>query len=48
VEIAYRFFFLLTAVWSTSIAVARNVDIEIHCVAKRVDQTVKKASDAWG
>jgi len=26
-------------------SVAGNFDVEIHCVAKRVDQTVKKASD---
>jgi hypothetical protein len=42
---AYRFLFLLTAVWSTNVAIAGNLDVEIHCSPKRVDQTVKKASD---
>src|SRR5437016_5583067 len=42
---AYRFLILLTAVWSTNVAIAGNFDVEIHCVARRVDQTVKKASD---
>src|SRR5438552_9517060 len=42
---AYRFLILLTAVWSTNVAIAGNFDVEIHCVPKRVDQTVKKASD---
>ena len=31
--------------WSTSVAIAGNFDLEIHCVARRIDQTVKKASD---
>jgi hypothetical protein len=26
-------------------AIAGNLDVEIHCVPKRVDQTVKKTSD---
>jgi len=42
---AYRFLILLTAVWSTNVAIAGNFDVEIHCFPKRVDQTVKKASD---
>jgi hypothetical protein len=32
-------------VWSTNVAIAGNFDVEIHCFPKRVDQTVKKASD---
>jgi hypothetical protein len=32
-------------VWLTNVAIAGNFDVEIHCVARRVDQTVKKASD---
>ena len=31
--------------WSTNVAIAGNLDVEIHCSPKRVDQTVKKASD---
>ena len=42
---AYRFLFFWTAVWSTNVAIAGNFDVEIHCVPKRIDQTVKKASD---
>ena len=42
---AYRFFFFLTAVWSTNVAIAGNFDVEIHCFPKRIDQSVKKASD---
>ena len=42
---AYRFLFFLTAAWSTNVAIASNFDVEIHCFPKRVDQTVKKASD---
>jgi hypothetical protein len=42
---AYGFLFLLTAIWSTNVTIGGNLDVEIHCVAKRVDQTVKKASD---
>jgi hypothetical protein len=42
---AYRFLFLLTAVWSTNVTIGGNLDVEIHCAPKRVDQTVKKASD---
>src|SRR5947207_8216780 len=42
---AYRFLLFLTAVWSTNVAIAGNFDVEIHCFPKRVDQTVKKASD---
>jgi hypothetical protein len=30
---------------STNVTIAGNFDIEIRCVPKRVDQTVKKASD---
>src|SRR5438552_14835808 len=42
---AYRFLVLLTAVWSTNVAIAGNFDVEIHCFPKRIDQSVKKASD---
>ena|SRR5437868_9239035 len=42
---AYRFLFFWTAVWSTNVSIAGNFDVEIHCVPKRIDQTVKKASD---
>src|SRR6266536_3542788 len=42
---AYRFLFLLMAVCLTNVAIAANFDVEIHCVARRVDQSVKKASD---
>jgi hypothetical protein len=42
---AYRFLFLSTAVWSTNVAIAGNFDVEIHCFPKRIDQSVKKASD---
>ena len=42
---ACRFLFLLTAVWLGDVAVAGNLDLDIHCVARRIDQTVKKASD---
>ena len=44
-KIAYRFLFFLTVVWSTNVAIAGNFEVEIHCFPKRVDQTVKKASD---
>jgi hypothetical protein len=42
---AYRFLLFLAAAWSTNVAVAGNFDVEIHCVARPVDQSVKKASD---
>jgi hypothetical protein len=42
---AYWSLLLLTALWLTNVAIAGNFDVEIHCVARRVDQTVKKASD---
>jgi hypothetical protein len=42
---ACRFLFLLTAAWSANVAIGVNLDVEIHCLARRVDQTVKKASD---
>jgi hypothetical protein len=42
---AYRFLFSLTAIWSTNIAIAGNSDVEIHCFPRRLDQSVKKASD---
>jgi len=42
---AYRFLFLLMAVWSTNVAIAGNLDVEIHCFPKQIDQSVKKASD---
>jgi len=42
---AYRFLLFLAAVWSTNVAIAGNFDVVIHCVPKRVDQTVKKTSD---
>ena len=31
--------------WAANVAIAGNFDVEIHCFPKRVDQTVKKASD---
>src|SRR6266481_5973230 len=42
---AYRFLVLLTAVWSTNVAIAGNFDVEIHCFPKRIDQSVRTASD---
>jgi len=42
---AYRFLVLLTAVWSTNVAIACNFDVEIHCFPKRIDQSVRTASD---
>ena len=42
---AYRFVFFLTAVWATNVAIAGNFDLEIHCFPKRIDQSVKRASD---
>jgi len=42
---AYRFLVLLTAVWSTNVAIAANFDVEIHCFPKRIDQSVRTASD---
>jgi len=32
-------------VWSTNVAIAGNLDVEIHCVPKRIDQSVRTASD---
>ena len=37
--------FLLAPLIATQVAIAGNFDVEIHCVARRLDQTVKKASD---
>jgi hypothetical protein len=42
---AYRFLVLLTAVRSTNVAIAGNFDVEIHCFPKRIDQSVRTASD---
>jgi hypothetical protein len=42
---AYRFLFLLTAVWSTKAAIGGNFDVEIHCFPRRIDQSVRTASD---
>ena len=42
---AYRFLVLLTAVWSTNVAIAGNFDVEIHCFPKRIDQSVRTAFD---
>src|SRR5438067_8078551 len=42
---AYRFLFLFAAIWSTNIAIAGNFDVEIHCFPRRIDQSVKQASD---
>ena len=42
---AYRFLFLLTAVWSTNVAIADNFDVEIHYFPKRIDQSVRTAFD---
>ena len=42
---AYRFLVLITAVWSTNVANAGNFDVEIHCFPKRIDQSVRTASD---
>ena len=36
---------LLTIAFALNTAFAGNFDLEIHCVPRRVDQTVKKASD---
>jgi len=40
-----RFSLLLIAVWAANIAIAGNLDVESHCVPKRVVETVKKALD---
>jgi hypothetical protein len=37
--------FLMASITVAHLSVAGNFDVEIHCVARRVDQTVKKASD---
>ena len=42
---ACRFLFLLPAMWSANVAIGVNLDVGIHSVAKRIDQTIKKASD---
>jgi hypothetical protein len=39
------FLFLLTLIAAAPFCTAGNFDVEIHSVARRVDQTVKKASD---
>jgi len=44
-KMACRFLLLLTALWSTNDAIAGNFDVEFHCFPKRIDQSVKKASD---
>ena len=31
--------------WSTNVAIACNFDVEIHCFPKRIDQSVRTASD---
>jgi hypothetical protein len=35
----------LIAVCAANVAIAGNLDVDFHCVARRVDQSVKKASD---
>jgi hypothetical protein len=42
---AYRLLLLLTIAFAINTAVAGNFDLEIHCVPRRVNQTVRKASD---
>jgi hypothetical protein len=37
--------FLMASITVAQLSVAGNFDLEIHCVARRVDQSVKKASD---
>src|SRR5712664_1152041 len=37
--------FLMASITVAHLSVGGNFDLEIHCVARRVDQTVKKASD---
>jgi hypothetical protein len=37
--------FVMASITVAHLSLARNFDVEIHCVARRVDQTVKKASD---
>jgi hypothetical protein len=37
--------FLMASLAVAQLSLAGNFDVEIHCVARRVDQTVKKASD---
>jgi len=39
---------LMPVFFAAAQAVAGNSDLEIHCVPKRVDQTMKKASDGGG
>jgi hypothetical protein len=41
----HRFPFFLIAACVANDAIAGNLDVDIHCVARRVDQSVKKASD---
>ena len=41
----HQFPFFLIAVCAANVAIAGNLDVDIHCVARRVDQSVKKASD---
>ena len=41
----HQFAFFLIAVCAANVAIAGNLDVDIHCVARRVDQSVKKASD---
>jgi len=40
-----RFSLLSIAVWAANVAIAGNLDVEIHCVPKQVDETVKKVLD---
>ncbi len=35
----------MAAIWSTTITIAGNFGLEIHCFPKRIDQSVKRASD---
>jgi len=42
---AYRVLLSLTIAFAINTALAANFDLEIHCVPRRVDQTVKKASN---
>ena len=40
-----QFPFFMIAVCAANVAIAGNLDVDIHCVARRLDQSVKKASD---
>ena len=41
----HQFPFFLIAVCAANVAIAGNFDLEIHCFPKRIDQSVKRASD---